>query len=134
MISSIGLWSIVIGRFGLRSLLGHGMEVGMSFCQVRSKTKQKTVQSYREQFGQICHCDKYICLDIKIPLGLIILQMTLHVDELALIQSSSLQHFHNCRLETNHIVENGTVRICSHVGRLCGVSLYVIWKALKLYY
>ena len=61
MISSTGLWSIVIGHFGLRSFLGHGLEVGMSFCQVKSKTKQKNVQSYREQFCQIYHCDKCIC-------------------------------------------------------------------------
>ena len=33
--------------------------------------------------------------------------MTLHVNEVALVQSYSLQHFHNSyRLETNHIVKN----------------------------
>ena len=41
VISSTGLWSIVIGPFGHRSLLGHGMEVGVSFCQVKTKQNKK---------------------------------------------------------------------------------------------
>lgn len=65
--------------------------------------------------------------------------MTLDVNEVALVQSYSLQHFHNsCRLETNHIVENrgqlgyihmlGDYVVNKSVEFLC----MLIWKALKL--
>lgn len=60
--------------------------------------------------------------------------MTLHVDEVALVQSYSLQHFHNsCRLETNHIIKNrGQLGYMHMLGDYVEFLCILIWKALKL--
>lgn len=83
MISSVGLWSIVIGSFGLRSFLGQGLEVKVSFCQVKSKTKtRKGSVLQRAIWPNLSLWQMHLSLDTEILFRAIILPMTLHINDL----------------------------------------------------